>query len=157
MAKKSIGNKEHTKKVTMVLPLDVIEILKSEAKKENVSMSLKLTSIVRSQYTVKSPKIVEIEKDLKLFAQKVINVAKRCKTGWFGDKKIFISHVWRAFNQQIEIPIDDFKDLLVKANHQGLITLARADLVDAMDPNDVMESRTNYLNGVFNFIDLYKY
>jgi hypothetical protein len=46
----------------------------------------------------------------------------------------------------------DFKNRLVEANQQGLLHLSKADLPEAMDPNDVRESETPYLNAVFHFV-----
>ena len=41
---------------------------------------------------------------------------------------------------------------LVEANRADLLTLSRADLVQVMDPADVRESETTYLNAVFHFV-----
>jgi hypothetical protein len=40
----------------------------------------------------------------------------------------------------------------VEANAHRLLTLSRADLVQLMDPGDVAESETPYLNAVFHLI-----
>ncbi len=94
---------------------------------------------------------------LEAFAVKVKEAAKNSKTGWFGNNKVFISHVW----QQLKIEGNDFglteeqyKSYLIEASKEGLIRLARADLPDAADPNDVQTSEISYLTGVFHFIFL---
>jgi hypothetical protein len=48
--------------------------------------------------------------------------------------------------------LPEFKQRLVEANAQHLLHLSRADLVEAMDPELVAESRTSYLNATFHFV-----
>ncbi len=38
------------------------------------------------------------------------------------------------------------------ANNARLLDLSRADLVQAMDPDDVRLSEVNYLNATFHFV-----
>ncbi len=45
-----------------------------------------------------------------------------------------------------------FKRRLTEANNARLLTLSRADLVQLMDPADVRESETRYLNAEFHFV-----
>lgn len=93
--------------------------------------------------------------DLKEFAHKVNSVAPTCPTGWVGDQKVFISHVWRHLKTQGEfqaLDLPTFKTLLLQANRQLLISLSRADLVQLLDPNDVRESEAVILNAEFHFI-----
>jgi hypothetical protein len=45
-----------------------------------------------------------------------------------------------------------FKQRLAEANNARLLDLSRADLVQAMDPDDVHLSEVTYLNAVFHFI-----
>lgn len=90
---------------------------------------------------------------LEEFAQKVEETARHCTSGRFGDDKVFISHVWR--NLQPELRRDGaelFKRRLAEANRIGLLSLSRADLVQAMDPEDVRESEMEYLNARFHFV-----
>ena len=52
------------------------------------------------------------------FAELVLDLARHSSTGHFGDNKVFISHVWRAYrDQSLSPPISDkeFKELLIKA------------------------------------------
>ncbi len=96
-----------------------------------------------------------VEFDLSAFARTVQAVARHSPTGWFGDNKVFISHVWRQLQKEPGFPrlaLADFKHRLGEANNAGLLRLSRADLVQAMNPDDVRESETPYLNAVFHFI-----
>lgn len=93
--------------------------------------------------------------DLAAFAATVRAAARDCPTGRFGDNKVFINHVWRHLRNERSFPALDltaFKDHLAEANHAGLLRLERADLVQAMDPGDVRESETSYLNAIFHFV-----
>jgi hypothetical protein len=95
--------------------------------------------------------------DLPAFAATVEAAARTCPTGWFGDNKVFIHHVWKQLQAETHLPVhslEEFKQRLAEANHAGLLRLSRADLVQAMDPTDVRESETRYLDAVFHFIRL---
>jgi hypothetical protein len=95
------------------------------------------------------------EFDLPAFARTVQAAARHCPTGRFGDNKVFISHVWRQLREEPGFPAMDlptFKERLTEANNARLLTLSRADLVQVMDPVDVQESQTQYLNGEFHFV-----
>ena len=97
--------------------------------------------------------------DLAAFAATVRAAARNCPTGHFGGNKVFIHHVWRCLQDEPSIPmhtLDEFKQRLVEANHAGLLHLSRADLVQAMDPADVQQAETRYLDAVFHFILLDK-
>jgi hypothetical protein len=95
------------------------------------------------------------ELDLPAFAAAVQTAARTSSTGWFGDNKVFISHVWRRLKEATQIGSLDcsaFKRKLVEASAQGLLVLSRADLVQVMDPVDVDESATSVQNATFHFI-----
>jgi len=92
-------------------------------------------------------------KDTIPFAERVTAAARTCPTGWFGDDLVFISHVWRHVQPEFpSLDLAGFKTKLLAANRALLLTLSRADLVQAMKPEDVRESETSYLNSVFHFI-----
>ena len=85
----------------------------------------------------------------------MLAAARHCPTGWFGDNKVFVSHVWRQLHEEPGVPPLDlpaFKQRLVEANQAGLLTLSRADLVQVMDPADVRDSEIQYLNATFHFL-----
>ena len=94
--------------------------------------------------------------DLPTFANTVKAAARDCPSeGWFGDNKVFINHVWRRLRDDPGFPPMDlagFKQRLVQANADNLLTLSRADLVQVMNPADVSESETHHLNAVFHFV-----
>ena len=93
--------------------------------------------------------------DLEAFANTVKSVARTSPSGWFGDNKVFISHVWRQLADEPQfatLGLAGFKEKLIEANRENLLTLSRADLVQVMDPADVRESEAAYLNAVYHFI-----
>jgi hypothetical protein len=103
---------------------------------------------------VSEPRTVDF--DLPTFANTVKAAARHCPPeGWFGDNKVFINHVWRRLRDDPGFPPMDlpgFKQRLIEANADNLLTLSRADLVQVMNPADVSESETHHLNAVFHFI-----
>jgi hypothetical protein len=93
--------------------------------------------------------------DLAAFAEEVRSAARACPTGRFGDNKVFIAHVWRSLQDRPDFrPMGEpaFKKHLAEANNARLLDLSRADLVQAMDPDDVRQSEVSYLNATFHFI-----
>jgi hypothetical protein len=93
--------------------------------------------------------------ELGEFAATVKAVARDCPGGWFGDRKVFINHVWRHFGGQVGMPameLPEFKARLVEANRARLLDLSRADLPDQLPAADVGESETHQENAVFHFI-----
>jgi hypothetical protein len=93
--------------------------------------------------------------DLASFAEQVKSVARECPTGRFGDNKVFIIHVWNALQSDPtfrSMGLDTFKEQLTEANNARLLDLSRADLVQAMDPDDVRQSEVHYLNATFHFV-----
>lgn len=93
--------------------------------------------------------------DLPAFAQRVLAAARRSASGRFGDNKVFISHVYRGLEVEPTAAGGDllqFKCRLLEANREGLLRLSRADLVEAMDPDDLRDSATVHDNATFHFI-----
>ena len=78
--------------------------------------------------------------------------------------KIFISALWRYLQGDPAIlalsagepigtaPPRAFRMMLLDANAKGLLHLARADLVGAMDPDAVAASEIRYMNAEFHFV-----
>ena len=88
-------------------------------------------------------------------AERVKAAARDCPTGRYGDHKVFIAHVWdrlRADPDFAGMDLDGFKRALAEANNLRLLDLSRADLVQAMDPEDVRRSEVHYLNATFHFV-----
>jgi len=93
--------------------------------------------------------------DLESFARRVLAAGLTCPTGRYGDNKIFVVHVWRVLENEPEfrgMDLAGFKRHLAEANNARLLDLSRADLVQAMDPDDVRLSEVSYLNATFHFI-----
>lgn len=85
----------------------------------------------------------------------VRDAADRARDGVFGDRKVFISSVWRALRtlpSWSELDLDEFKARLVLAHRRRELVLARADLVAAMDPALVAASETRTDGATFHFI-----
>jgi hypothetical protein len=95
--------------------------------------------------------------DLAAFAATVRTAARHCPTGRYGENKVFISHLHRYLRDEPSFPpleLDMFKSRLAEANAAGLIELARADLVQDMDPADVRDSEIRRLTGLFHFVTI---
>jgi hypothetical protein len=93
--------------------------------------------------------------DLPQFAHEVLAAARRCQSGRYGDNKVFIVHVWKAIQHDPGFDGMDlaaFKTRLAEANNARLLDLSRADLVQAMNQEDVQLSEVSYLNATFHFI-----
>ena len=93
--------------------------------------------------------------DPTALAERVKAAARACPTGRYGDHKVFIAHVWDRLRPEPDfagMDLDGFKRALAEANNLRLIDLARADLVQAMDPEDVRRSEVQYLNATFHFV-----
>jgi GNAT superfamily N-acetyltransferase len=76
--------------------------------------------------------------------------------GRFGDRKVFISEVWKKIRGKMGMSLDEFKRWLVHRNRSQDLSLARADLVSAMDPALVEASETYAVPGerfpVYHFV-----
>jgi hypothetical protein len=95
--------------------------------------------------------------NLETFARRVKEAARTERgAGRFGDRKVFISAVWRTLRDDplcVGMKPDEFKAQLVNAHRAGLLILHRADLIGAMDAKEVQASETRYLNATFHFIE----
>jgi hypothetical protein len=93
--------------------------------------------------------------ELHAFARRVVDAARTCPTGRFGDNKVFVAHVWQLLQGDpafAALGVEAFKRRLAEANNAGLLNLSRADLVEAMDPEDVRRSEVPYLGATFHFV-----
>jgi len=89
------------------------------------------------------------------FADAVLVAAGAAREGRFGDRKVFVSAVWDELHKQppwAALALDDFKARLVAAHRAGELTLARADLVAAMDPALVAASEIAADGASFHFL-----
>lgn len=81
-----------------------------------------------------------------------IQSTPRQRGAWFGDDKVFIVALWHQLGGAKAMPLKDFKTRVVAAHVARLLTLARADLVEAMHPLDVSESEATYQRATFHFV-----
>lgn len=73
----------------------------------------------------------------------------------FGETKVFISSVWKEMGELTSWwggSLKTFKAWLVDANRSGVLTMARADLVSAMDPELVAASEVTEGVSSWHFI-----
>jgi len=142
-------------------PLDLIASKSVGARNQQAAelgSAILRTWIDRSQPPADSPTPPAPEphgQSLEDFARRVIEAARTSPTGWFGDAKVFISHVWNNLQDDpvfLRMETDNFKHRLLEAHRARFLELGRADLVEAMDPADVHESATPYQNVVYHFV-----
>ena len=93
--------------------------------------------------------------DLNGFATEVRRQAASAAHGWSGDRKAYISHVWRNVSVQHpgwNLSEIEFKCMLAEAHRSGHIALVNADLKDKSNIKDVQDSAVVYRNAVFHLI-----
>ncbi len=93
--------------------------------------------------------------DLPRFAATVRKLAEINATGWQGNKKAYISHVWRAVcatEPNWDLSENNFKTLLMAAHRGGHLELVNADLKDRSSVRDMEASATAYKNTVWHLI-----
>jgi hypothetical protein len=93
--------------------------------------------------------------DLAGFVQEVRRQAARHAQGWPGNRRAYISHVWRQVREQCPdwgVSEIEFKCMLAEAHRAGHVVLANADLKDSKNIKDVQESAVVFKNAVFHFI-----
>ncbi len=95
--------------------------------------------------------------DLVTFSRQVNHAAGLVEQPRYGESKVFIQHVWDIFRKQSdgsEWTLSEFKQRLVEANRENLLTLSRADLVGAMDQQLIGASEIRLPHATFHFIRL---
>ena len=93
--------------------------------------------------------------DLPGFATEVRRLAAGEAQGWSGDRKAYISRVWRSVRErrpEWALSEIEFKCMLAEAHRSGQLNLANADLKDESNIKDVQDSAVIYRNAVFHFI-----
>lgn len=97
-----------------------------------------------------------VELSSPTLARQILDAARQCPTGHFSEDKIFISHVFRYMQREAMTTLDEeaFKQALHQAHQQGWLNLGRADLVEAMDFEDILESEIAHLTATYHFIHL---
>jgi hypothetical protein len=102
-----------------------------------------------------SPAVVVGRPDLAGFVSEVRRHVGACAEGWVGNRKAYISHVWRAFNlarRDWGLSEIEFKCMLLEAHRAGKLALANADLKDHNRIKDLQESAVVYKNAIFHFV-----
>jgi hypothetical protein len=93
--------------------------------------------------------------DLDGFASEVRGEAALVAEGWAGNRRAYISHVWRRLRERHPewgLSEIEFKCMLAEAHRAGRLLLANADLKDDGSLRDVAESALAYKNAVFHFV-----
>jgi len=96
---------------------------------------------------------------VQLPAQNLIDVVRETiprigAEGRFGEK-VYVSAIWHTIERDRkagDLSLDHFKRWLVRANRDGWLVLARADLIGAMDAKQVNESEINDRGATFHFV-----
>jgi hypothetical protein len=93
--------------------------------------------------------------DLAGFVAEVRRQAAGQAQGWPGNRRAYISHVWRQLREQRPdwgVSEIEFKCMLAEAHRAGHVALANADLKDSKNIKDLQDSAVVYKNAVFHFI-----
>lgn len=102
-----------------------------------------------------APIVVSERPDLAGFGKTVRQLAVKDAQGWSGNRKTYISHIWRRLAQEHAswgLSEIEFKCMLAEAHRAGHVALANADLKDAASLKDVQDSAVVYKNAVFHFV-----
>jgi hypothetical protein len=93
--------------------------------------------------------------DMTEFCQAVVEAARPVAEGWPGNRKAFISLVWKAIrNARPDWGLSEiaFKGMLAEAHRSGRLELATADLKDGRDLKSLEDSKILYKNTVWHFV-----
>lgn len=116
--------------------------------------SLRL-ALVRSLLDPEEPAPAAKPDDLLGFAHAITCLAKPRATGWPGNKRAYISHVWEGLrDERPDWGLDEgeFKNLLAEAHRAGHLTLQIADLRTKDNIGDIQASVTKYKNNEWHLI-----
>jgi hypothetical protein len=93
--------------------------------------------------------------DMPEFCRAVIDAARPVSEGWPGNRKAFISLVWKAIrNARPDWGLSEiaFTGMLAEAHRSGQVELATADLKDGRDLKSLEDSKILYKNTVWHFV-----
>jgi len=95
-----------------------------------------------------------IPPSLAQFAQTVKRIAPLTPTGWFGDDKVLIGHLWQFGHNagHWSHSLTAFKMNLLEAHRQGLLKLAPEDMPHRRDPNDMRTSAVQHSNDEYHYL-----
>jgi hypothetical protein len=83
----------------------------------------------------------------------VVSTAEQMeKPGRFGYDKVFIAAIWDKIGSSLGMSLPEFKRWLIEQNRRRVLSLARADLVGAMDPQMVARSEIQDRGATFHFV-----
>ena len=91
----------------------------------------------------------------ELFVADVLRLAEPVAEGFAGNRKAFISRLWRTIEAQRPhwgLAEVEFKAMLAEAHRLGQIVLANADLKDERNLEDIQRSALSYRNAVFHYV-----
>ena len=76
---------------------------------------------------------------------------------WFGTNKVYLRPLFEAYSRmypraEASRSWDGFAGMLVRANRERLLTLSRADLVEAMNPDLVWPSEVRSTGATWHFL-----
>jgi hypothetical protein len=122
----------------------------------------KHTSIAKARKTSSSPSNDNaprsvLQPSLADFAAAVRAAARRPTVTRFHDDRAFIGSVWEHMledGQAGGMSLAEFKSRLIAAHRGGLLRITRADLVGAMDPDELERSEARYQDATFHFVAL---
>jgi len=96
-----------------------------------------------------------VRPDMREFASAVVDAARPIAEGWPGNKKAFISRVWRAIREarsEWDLSEIAFKGMLAEAHRAGEVMLTTADLKDRCDLKELEDSKILYKNTIWHFV-----
>ena len=92
---------------------------------------------------------------LTQFSAGVLNAARSHAEGWPGNRKAFISQVWKAIrtsHPEWGLSEIEFKDMLAGAHRAGQLVLTGADLKNKQNIKEFEDSAILYKNTVWHFV-----
>ncbi len=95
--------------------------------------------------------------DTNAFLRAVRSSAKLNANGWSGNRKAYISHVWRTIcdsHPDWRLSADMFKSMLMDAHRLGEVVLINADLRDKKNMRDVQDSAIQYKNMEWHYVQI---
>ena len=98
---------------------------------------------------------VAVRPDMEEFSGAVVSAARPISEGWPGNRKAFISLVWKAIRSthpEWELSEIAFKSMLAEAHRSGHVVLTGADLKDKCDLRALEDSKILYKNTVWHFV-----
>jgi hypothetical protein len=96
-----------------------------------------------------------VRPDMSEFSHAVVSAARPVSEGWPGNRKAFISLVWKAIRSthpEWELSEIAFKSMLAEAHRSGHVVLSGADLKDKCDLRALEDSKILYKNTVWHFV-----